>query len=1033
GNTYEFKIFVRKGTEWTGVVSVFEKPLDITVMNPGDLMIMAVNTNFDNDPIIDANQPLGNFEEFTFVCFQAIKVGTPIDFTDNGWEREYDNKWGTSEGTIRLTRTAGGTLAAGTTVTVVMNSGDGGGGSGTTAAHFDIFVAGVDELASNWTIGWLNQSDGSGFNLNGEDDIWIMQNGSWIENTTGGAPDPAYHDDEYTGNILFGWTATGWPGADAAGSTAFSNLYPYSDCFQTDISGASNNDKVKYSGAMTSATQLEWIARVNDTGNWTTYSSDALYDATTTNLYRQSGVTIPITPGGYTDGVWTGTQNTDWFDCGNWQSLTVPDENVDVVIGASATDNAVVDDASAEASKYDGIAKCRDLTISNQTLFIEGDVSDTLMVYGNLEISGGTLDMDDAAKAIDGHLYLYGNWDNQSGSANFKEGEGTVHFVGNGSQSISTSDATETFYNFISDNSIVSGIILNDDVRIDGAFSHNDGDIDLNGNNIDLRSTYSRTTGTFIGDASSDFSLNGSGSVADLSFINDLNLHDFTINRAGENVVVLSDLDLNNLTITAGSVTLTAGKNYDVHGTLTNTPNTAAALILKSDASGTASLIQQTGAVAATVERYLSGNNWHYIFAPLTSIDTATFTVAPWGDINPNVYFYNETVADFWQGLTTYNPTGWIHANGVSSPYLQTDRGYINYFTADKVYTQTGGNLTDADKSFTLSYTNSGTGNEPNTGTDWDNFEGWNLFGNPYVSAVDWDNAGLNKDSIENFVYYYDDTQDKYLCYGGNPPWNNNGVSINGGTQYIPAGQAFMIKSSSTANGNPFIIPKSARVHDSHSFYKKSSETQNLIRLQIKKDNYTDETIIRTLPAETNVTDEHDANYDAYKMFAWNSENPQLYSHTPENDEFFAVNSIPEITSSEVVPLGVYIGTAGEYSVEMTENAFGNMHMWLEDRTENVNTNLLNNSIYTFNQSAETNDNRFYLHFGNNTKPKLNAEIPDQEINVNDTYDYVIQPGLFTDTDFEDVLTISATLENGEALPDWLSFIPETQSFYGTP
>ena len=496
----------------------------------------------------------------------------------------------------------------------------------------------------------------------------------------------------------------------------------------------------------------------------------------------------------------------------------------------------------------------------------------------------------------------------------------------------------------------------------------------------------------------------------------------------------MTGLDIqNNLTITAGNVTLTAGHNYDVDGTLTNTPNTAAALILKSDASGTASLIQQTGAVSATVERYLSGDNWHYIFAPLTSIDTAIFTVAPWGDINPNVYFYNETVADFWQGLTVYNPTGWTHANGVSSPYLQTDRGYINYFTADKVYTQTGGNLTDADKSFTLSYTDNGPGNEPNTGTAWSHFDGWNLFGNPYVSAVDWDNAGLNKDSIENFIYYYDDTQDKYLCYGGNPPWDNNGVSINGGTQYIPAGQAFMIKSSSTANGNPFIIPKTARVHNSHSFYKKSSEFQNLIRLQIKKDNYTDETIIRTLPAETNVTDEHDANYDAYKMFVWNSENPQLYSHTPENDEFFAVNSIPEIASSEVVPLGLYIGAAGEYSVEMTENTFGNMHMWLEDRTENVNTNLLNNSIYTFNQSAETNDNRFYLHFGENTKPKLNAEIPDQEINVNDIYDYVIQPGLFTDTDFEDVLTYTATLENGDVLPDWLSFIPETQSFYGTP
>ncbi|MCD4792676.1 MAG: lamin tail domain-containing protein [Bacteroidales bacterium] len=1038
GNTYEFKIFVRKGTEWTDGVEVFEKPMDITIIEPGDLMIMAVNTNYDNDPIIDPGQPLGYFEEFTFVCFQAIKVGTPIDFTDNGWERQYTGKWGTTEGSIRLTRTAGGTLAAGTTVTVVMNYGSGG---GTTAAHFDVFVAGVDELAlatPRWSITELNTTDGSGFNLNSEDDIWIMQNGSWVENTTGGAPDPAYHDDDYTGNILFGWTATGWPGADAAGSTAFSNLYPYSDCFQTDISGASNNDKVKYSGDLTSsATQLEWIARVNDSGNWTTYSSDVLYDATTTNLYRQSGFTLPITAGGYTAGVWTGTQNTDWFDCGNWQSLTVPDETIDVVIGASATDSVDVKNSSSEAAKYGGIAKCNNLTISNKALLLESSVNDTLEIYGNLTInSGGVLDMDDAAKAIDGHLYLYGNWNNQAGEADFKQGEGTIHLVGTGTQSISTNSFTEIFYNVVSDNSFVSGILLSDDIQIDGELTHTDGDIDLNGNNIELRGIYSRTTGTFIGDATSNFSLNNSGTVADLYFINDFNLNNFTINRASENVNIISDLSINNnLTISAGSMTLAAGQDYDVSGTLINSAGTNG-LVIKSDASGTASLIHSTANIPATVERYLSGNYWHYIFAPLTAIDTSTFTLVSWGDINPNYYWYDETVADYWNGLTVYIPTGWTRANSISSQYMQTDRGYIHRFTSDKVFIQTGGNLDVSNKTFSLTLQDNTTPVTPHPNYQappvwpgWDKFDGWNLIGNPYVAAIDWNAIPIgNKTNIDNYIYYYDDINEQYLCYGGAPPWSNNGVAINGGTQYIPAGQSVMVKA--TANGN-FTIPASVRVHSDQAFYKGNKDViPDLLRFQIEKDNYTDETVIRTLEDATN---EHDASYDAHKMFVSNNDRPQIYTNVNENSVLYAVNSLPTITENKLVPVAVRIGLAGEYTIRFTENNFDNMHIWFEDVLLNKTINLSYENIYTFSQSAQLNDDRFYVHFGNNTKPILNIEIPDQETDVDEYYSFDLPENVFIDLDFEDELSLSASLSSGDDLPEWLTFDSDLEQFSGTP
>ncbi|MBN2777574.1 MAG: T9SS type A sorting domain-containing protein [Bacteroidales bacterium] len=355
GNSYYFTIFVRTGTEWSSGVEVIANPADVTTFIPGDMAIIAVNTN---------HTTIG--EEFTFVAFKDITVGTSIDFTENGWEREYSDAWGTTEGTIRLTRIGNGTITAGTSITVVMHE-----SNGYDASDFDIYVGGVDELAAGyWSISELNPTDGSGFNLNEFDDIWIMQGGSWIENTTGS--NPAYHDDEYTGYVLYGWTATGWPGSDASGSTAFSNLYPACECFNTNVSGLANQDKVKYTGLMTNATKLEWIMRFNDEGNWTGYADDASYDAATPD-YRGTGVTIGITNGGFESGRWTALQNTDWFDCGNWQNLTIPDEETNVVISTTyASDNAVVNNTENALCNNLTIESGIGLDFSNNTIEVHG-------------------------------------------------------------------------------------------------------------------------------------------------------------------------------------------------------------------------------------------------------------------------------------------------------------------------------------------------------------------------------------------------------------------------------------------------------------------------------------------------------------------------------------------------------------------------------------------------------------------------------------------------------------------------------------
>jgi len=316
---------------------------------------------------------------------------------------------------------------------------------------------------------------------------------------------------------------------------------------------------------------------------------------------------------------------------------------------------------------------------------------------------------------------------------------------------------------------------------------------------------------------------------------------------------------------------------------------------------------------------------------------------------------------------------------------------------------------------------------------DWDEFEGWNLLGNPYASAIDWDNsdAGWDRSKIENFVYYYDGSG--YKFYGSGTSYSQ-GISSSGGSQYIPANQGFFVKALDTGDGADFTIPASARVHNSQSFWKENKYVDpNIIRLTISKDNFVDEMIVRTLVPESGVTEYHDGAYDAYKMFSWDNINPQLYSRNDDNSHFYAVNSIPEFVNHKIVPLGIYIGQAGEYSINITENDFENAHIWLEDRNLNMFTRFVTPTEYSFNQTAETNNDRFFLHFELNKAPTLNDEIPNQETIVDEAYEYYLPVNLFTDENFGDSLTINLLID-GEPISDsWINFNAETNRIYGVP
>lgn len=459
GVTYYVEIFVRKGLQWSSGVEVAVTPNAVTgtTLQAGDFAIVAINTSAAASSSED---------EITFVCFKDITEGTQIYLTDNGFERKFANKWGNSEGIISLVRT-NSTLAKGTFVTIRTTN-----GGVKVGSDFKVYVCGSED--TNWT---KDEISSGTFDLNKDDQVWFMQGGIWTNITTGN------HDATYNGNILYGWTDIAWkttPAWDLANGTKGSTIPSGFKCFTTDVSnpetGASRVqfNYSAYSSVVTND-QLEWIALMNNTANWAYYTSNANYYGSPNYTIYNSCSAITIASDTHTNGKWNGTQDVNWFNCSNWDTLKVPDQNTNVTFNSTVTNNANIDATATDSDFYGDIAKVNNIII-DKSLTIEGSVNNKLEVYGNLTLNaGGTLDMDDGNTATqDGQIYLYnGNWTNNAGEANFLQGQSTVHFLGSTPQIINANNHAnyEKFGNVVMGNNFDTSVSNN--LFMDGYFTLN--------------------------------------------------------------------------------------------------------------------------------------------------------------------------------------------------------------------------------------------------------------------------------------------------------------------------------------------------------------------------------------------------------------------------------------------------------------------------------------------------------------------------------------------------------------------------------
>jgi len=343
-------------------------------------------------------------------------------------------------------------------------------------------------------------------------------------------------------------------------------------------------------------------------------------------------------------------------------------------------------------------------------------------------------------------------------------------------------------------------------------------------------------------------------------------------------------------------------------------PTTIAGITINNGGSFIGSEFLTTG--TALVKRDIVNSAFHFISSPVAS--TTFGEVFPLNQTEVWVRQYNETTGD-WENLT-------------SADYMSVGKGY----TAQMTQPQTAlfeGILNSSAVTLTLEKENPGT--DPQR-------VGWNLLGNPFTSAIDWDLT--DHANVDGAVYVWDGSQ--YVSWNGTVGALTEGI--------IPAQNAFFAKT--ITDGVTMNVPLTARVHSSEGFYK--TTISDMLEITTQGNGYADKTFVHF---NNEASADFDNQFDAYKLFG-NENAPQLYNMI--TGASLSINELP-MAGNEVVDLGFKCNTTGIYTItaEGTENFATNVPVILQDVKLNVYQDLKTNPVYPFSYLTEDDENRFKLWF----------------------------------------------------------------------
>jgi len=356
-----------------------------------------------------------------------------------------------------------------------------------------------------------------------------------------------------------------------------------------------------------------------------------------------------------------------------------------------------------------------------------------------------------------------------------------------------------------------------------------------------------------------------------------------------------------------------------IPGALTNYPTllsatTISSITINDGGSFIGSEFLTTG--SALVKRDIINSNFHFVSSPVAS--TSFGSVFPLNQTEVWAREYNETTGN-WDNLTI-------------ADFLSVGKGYSVQMNQPQT-ALFAGVLNSSPITLTLAKQNPGV--DPSR-------VGWNLLGNPFTSAIDWDLT--DHSAIDGSVYAWNGTQ--YVSWNGGIGALTDGI--------IPAENGFFART--TVDAATLSIPLASRVHSSAGYYK--STLANVLELTAEGNGNSDKTFIHF---NDQASADFDNQFDAYKLTGI-ADAPQLYSTTTAGK--LSINELP-LSGNEVVALGFSSNTEGIYTLQAsgTENFASSVPVYLKDILLNVIQDLKINPVYSFSYQPGETENRFELIF----------------------------------------------------------------------
>lgn len=413
--------------------------------------------------------------------------------------------------------------------------------------------------------------------------------------------------------------------------------------------------------------------------------------------------------------------------------------------------------------------------------------------------------------------------------------------------------------------------------------------------------------------------------------------------------------NFNNIVVSKNVNPLTINRNLQIAGDLVVNPGALLTnngafigidgnLVLQADETGMASFINMGGIGiegTAIVQEYLSSEKWHLVSSPVAEATINTY-------LNIYLKVYNEP-ANTWTYLT--QPT--------TLP-LNVCQGYAAWasdsLTGSKLVNFLGTGLNNS--SYVLSNLDY---------TPASDKAGFNLIGNPYPCAIDW-NSDWSTTNLSGWAVVFEN--------GVFRGWHPTLGGYNGKTDgIIPSTNGFWVRA--TESNASLTIPASERIHNGQAFYKDGISVDfPQLKIAAETNGFSDEMAIIFHPEGT-------AGFDGYydlETFENVAEAPTIFSMMPEGN--FAVNVMPESYQDVIIPVGFKSGIQGEFLLKATTltNFAGEYKIYLEDRLTGIFNKVFPEFIYSFDHSVLNDFHRFNLHFTKSTYAV--DEISESDISI---------------------------------------------------